>query len=502
MSVSPQTFIPGTTIEPMRATVAELSAALEGGRLSSQALTSFYEERIQLLNPALRAVITVSESAAAEAAASDSRRSSGQVGPLEGIPVLIKDNVQAAGMPTTAGSLALLPSAPDDAFIVRRLREAGAVILGKANLSEWANFRSNHSTSGWSSVGGQCANPYDLRRNPSGSSSGSAAGVSAGLAPLAIGTETDGSIVAPASACGVVGIKPTAGLVSRHGIVPLSVAQDTAGPIAGTVADAAALLSVLAAADPQDQAVDFPADLAESADYTAFLDPGALEGARIGVWRGGSDDAGAAISGVLNDLVAKLTSLGTVLIDPVELPEASKIGDPEFAALRNEFKYGINAYLQYLGGDVPGSLAELIDFNKRNAGLVLSRFGQETFEMCEATPGSLTDPGYLEARGDATRLATTALETPIAAHKLDAIVALTANPAWLTDYVLGDHAVFGTSGPAAVAGWPAITVPFGNLSGLPVGVTFMGPRWSEPKLIALAHSLEVSTPPRPLPSVR
>jgi len=505
MSVSSQTFIPGTTIEPMRATVAELSAALDAGRLTSQALTSFYEERIQLLNPVLRAVISVSESAAAEAAASDSRRSSGQAGPLEGIPVLVKDNVQAAGMPTTAGSLALLSSAPDDAFIVRRLREAGAVILGKANLSEWANFRSNHPTSGWSSVGGQCVNPYDLRRNPSGSSSGSAAAVSAGLVPLAVGTETDGSIVAPASTCGVVGIKPTAGLVSRHGIVPLSVAQDTAGSIAGTVADAAALLSVLAAADPQDPAVDLPSDLAErggSIDYTTFLDPGALEGARIGIWRGGSAAAGAATAAVLEDVVAKLTSLGTVLVDPVELPAADKIGEPEFAALRNEFKYGINAYLQYLGGDVPGSLAELIDFNKRNAGLVLSRFGQETFEMCEATAGSLTDPEYRQARADATRLASTALETPMTSHNLDAIVALTANPAWLTDYVLGDHGVFCTSGPAAVAGWPAISVPFGSVSGLPVGVTFMGPRWSEPKLIALAHSLEVSSPPRPLPAVR
>jgi amidase len=504
MSVSPQTYIPGTTIEPMRATVAELSAALADGRLTSAALTSFYEDRIRALNPALRAVITVSPSAAADASASDAHRSSGDARPLEGIPVLVKDNVQTTGMPTTAGSLALLSAQPEDAFIVRRLREAGAIILGKANLSEWANFRSTHSTSGWSTVGGQCANPYDLRRNPSGSSSGSAVAVSAGLAPLAVGTETDGSIVAPASACGVVGIKPTAGLVSRHGVVPLSVTQDTAGPMAGTVADAAAMLSVLAGVDPQDPAVDLPSDLANPVDYVSFLDPAALEGARIGIWRAGSGAAGSATAAVLDDAVARLTSLGAVLVDPVELPEVDKIGEPEFAALRNEFKYGINAYLQYLGGDadIPGSLAELIDFNKRNASLVLSRFGQETFEMCEATPGSLTDPEYLEARGEATRLARAALEGPLAAHKLDAILALTSSPAWLTDYVLGDHIVFGTAGPAAVAGCPAIAVPFGFVGGLPVGVTLMGARWSEPRLIALAHSLEASSSPRPLPEIR
>jgi amidase len=502
---SPEAVIPGTDVEPMRATVADLSAALTHGRLTSAVLTRFYEARIRVLNPALRAVLTVSPNAAAEAAASDTRRASGSsCGPLEGIPVLVKDNVQAAGMPTTAGSPALLSAQPEDAFIVRRLRKAGAVILGKANMSEWANFRSTHSVSGWSTLGGQCANPFALERNPSGSSSGSAAAVSAGLAPLAIGTETDGSILAPASACGVVGIKPTAGLVSRHGIVPLSAVQDTAGPMAGTIADAAALLSVLAAADPQDPAVDLPDDLAKRAgftDYTTFLDSGAMEGARIGIWRAGSAAAGAATAAVLGDVVALLTSLGAAVVDPVDLPDADKIGEPEFEALRNEFKYGINAYLQYLGGDVPGSLAELIDFNKRNAGLVLSRFGQETFEASEATSGDLKDPSYLKARAEATRLARAALESPLTEQKLDAVVALTANPACLTDYVLGDFDVFHTTGPAAVAGCPAISIPFGYVSGLPVGVSLMGPRWSEPRLIALAHSLEQSVPPRRLPAL-
>jgi amidase len=505
MSDSPD-VIPATDIDPMRATVAELSGALAAGKLSAAALTEFYLDRIRRINPGLHAVITVSPTAAAEATASDrARAGSGPRGPLEGIPVLVKDNVQVTGMPTTAGSPALLPAQPGDAFIVRRLREAGAVILGKANLSEWANFRSTHSTSGWSTLGGQTANPFALNRNPSGSSSGSAAGVAAGLAPLAVGTETDGSIVAPASACGVVGIKPTAGLVSRHGIVPLSPVQDTAGPMAGTVADAAALLSVLAAADPQDPAVELPSDLAErlagSPDYySEHLDLSALEGARLGVWRDGSAVAGASTLAILDEALELMTSLGAKLIDPVTLPDADKIEGPEFEALRVEFKYGMNAYLGYLGGQVPSSLAELIDFNKRNARIVLSRFGQEVFEQAEATSGDLEDPSYLEVRRAATRLARGALEAPLAEHRLDAIVALTANPACLTDYVLGDHDVFHTSGPAAVAGCPAITVPFGYVWGLPVGVTLMGPRWSEPRLIALAYAFEQAAPLRRVPT--
>ena len=510
---------PGTSGDPASASVAGLRQAMASGRLTATALTQHYLARIEQVNPALHAVITVSEAALTEAAASDQAWASGEPrGPLEGIPVLVKDNVQVAGMPTTAGSPALLAAAPGDAFIVSRLRAAGAVILAKANLSEWANFRSTHSSSGWSTLGGQTANPYALDRSPSGSSSGSAAGVSAGLAPLAVGTETDGSIVSPSSACGVVGIKPTAGLVSRTGIVPLSPVQDTAGPMAASVADAAAMLSVLAAADPQDPAVDSPFDDAERArgdfDYTSFLDAGAIEGARIGVWRAASARADAATAALLDGVVECLRGLGAKLTDPVELPEVEKITTPEFDALYYEFKYGINAYLKYLAahgaggpGDsaLPGSLAELIEFNQRNAGLVLARFGQEIFEAAEATSGDLTDPDYLEMRGAATRLAVAALETPTREHNLDAIISLTANPAWLTDYVLGDHNVFGTSRPAAVSGWPAISVPFGYVSGLPVGVTFSGPRWSEPRLIALAYAFEQATaarrPPSLLPSV-
>jgi amidase len=498
--------------------VAELRAAMSAGRLTATALTRHCLDRIEELNPALHAVITVSPDAIAQAAASDRALASGQPrGPLEGIPVLVKDNVQVAGMPTTAGSPALLPARTPDAFIVSRLRAAGAVILAKANLSEWANFRSTHSSSGWSTVGGQTANPFALDRSPSGSSSGSAAGVAAGLAPLAVGTETDGSIVSPSSACGVVGIKPTAGLVSRTGIVPLSPVQDTAGPMARSVADAAAMLSVLAAADPLDPAADFPDHYSERSrvpvDYTQFLDRAALEGARVGVWRAASADADAATALLLDAVVERLGALGAKVIDPVDLPDVDKITQPEFEALEYEFKHGINAYLKDLAGNHgtspdgagPGSLAELIEYNVRNADRVLSRFGQEIFRAAEATSGNLADPEYLDLRGAASRLAATALETPATEHSLDAIVSLTANPAWLTDYVLGDHFVFGTSRPAAVAGWPAVTVPCGYVSGLPVGVSFVGPRWSEQRLIALAYAFEQATaarrPPALLPTI-
>jgi amidase len=506
--------IPGTRASAGHTSVAELQAAMAAGELTSAELTSFYLQRIDRLNPALHAVITVNLNAPAEAAASDAiRNDRGARGPLEGVPVLVKDNVQVAGMPTTAGSPALLSAEPEDAFLITRLRAAGAVIIGKANLSEWANFRSTHSTSGWSTLGGQTANPYALDRNPSGSSSGSAAGVAAALAPVAVGTETDGSIVCPASACGIVGLKPTNGLVSRRGIVPISPVQDTAGPMATCVADAAALLAALAAADPEDPVAPGDDILAERAiailgpsSFTQALDVAALDGARLGIWRAPSVPAGAATGAVLDMAVAKLRALGAVVTDPVTLPGVAQIPEPEFTALRYEFKWGINAYLGYVagfgfGGALPRTLAELIDFNKRNADLVLSRFGQETFAASEATSGDLTDPEYLAARREATRLARTAISAPLAEHGVEAIVALTANPASLTDYVLGDHDVFHTSGPAAVAGCPSITVPAGYVSGLPVGVSFFGPRWSEPRLIALAYAFEQATGVRQLPSL-
>jgi amidase len=473
------------------ATVDKLSQALTAGSLTAAELADFYLARIEAINPQLRAVITVNPETAGEAAASDARRAAGgSRGPLDGVPVLIKDNVSVTGLPATAGSPALLGAAADDAFLVSRLRAAGAVILGKANLSEWANFRSRPSSSGLSTLGGQAVNPHGVGRSPSGSSSGSAVAVAAGLAALAIGSETDGSIVSPSAVCGIVGIKPTLGLVSRTGIVPISAAQDTAGPMTRTVADAAALLSAIAGADPADPAT---AEAAGNAtDYTGFLDVGAAAGARLGVWRGGSAPADSATVAVLDAALATLGSLGAELIDPVELADAEKLNEPEFAAMTHEFKHDINAYLAELGGEHPADLAGLIEFNNRHAAEVLNHFGQELFEAAEATSGDLSEPGYLEARAAATRIARSALDAALGVHRLDAVIALTGHPAWLTDHVLGDYHSWATSSPAAVSGYPSMTVPAGLVRGLPVGLSFMGPAWSEPRLIALAYAFEVA----------
>lgn len=471
------------------ATVTALGEALSGGRITAAALTSFYVGRIAELNPLLRAVISVNPAALAEAEAQDRARRAGRPhSPLAGIPVLVKDNIAVRGQPATAGSPALADTEQGDAALVARLREAGLVLLGKANLSEWANFRSTHSTSGWSTLGGQTANPHALDRNPSGSSSGSAAAVAAALAPLAVGTETDGSIVCPASACGVVGIKPTLGLVSRSGVVPISLAQDTAGPMARCVADAAHLLTAMAGPDPADPAT--AAAAGQPGGYAAFLDAGALAGARIGVWRDGSQAAGRSTLAVLEAAVAVLRAAGADLVDPVELPGAGELGNYEYPALLHEFKHDLNAYLAGLPGDHPATLAGVIAFNTQHAERVLARFGQEIFEQAEATSGDPADEKYVATRREATRRAVEALDGPLAAHRLDAVVALTANPSWLTDYHLGDREVFSTSGPAAVSGYPSVSVPAGNVHGLPVGLSFMGRPWSEPRLIGLAYAFE------------
>ncbi|HUB42746.1 MAG TPA: amidase [Streptosporangiaceae bacterium] len=481
----------GSGLTAADATMANLRQALARGTITAAELTSFYLARIDSLNPALNAVISVDPGAPAEAAASDARRGAGPVrGPLDGIPVLIKDNVSAAGLPATAGSPALLGAEAADAFLVARLRAAGAVILGKANLSEWANFRSRPSSSGLSTLGGQAVNTHGSGRSASGSSSGSAIAVAAGLAPVAVGTETDGSIVSPAAACGVVGIKPTVGLVSRSGIVPISAAQDTAGPMASTVADAAMLLTALAGTDPADPATEAAA--AHATDYSSFLDQAGLDGARLGVWRAGSAEAGAATLAVLEAALATLRRHGAVVVDPVELAGADQMGEPEFTALTHEFKHDINAYLSGLGGDHPADLAGLIAYNAGNATRVLDHFGQELFEAAEATSGDLGDAGYLEARSTANRIARDGLDAALAAHQLDALITLTGHPAWLIDHVLGDYHAWGTSGPAAVSGYPSITVPAGQVSGLPVGLSFIGPAWSEPRLIELAHAFELT----------
>jgi amidase len=500
-------MIGGSGISTRATTVAGLQRALSSGSLTSADLTAFYLDRIERLDPHLHAVISVSPRARADAAASDAARASGASrGPLEGIPVLIKDNIAVAGLPATAGSPALAGAESGDAFLVTRLRAAGAVILGKANLSEWANFRSPHSSSGWSTLGGQAVNPHGAGRNPSGSSSGSAVALAAALAPLAVGTETDGSIVSPSSACGVVGLKPTLGLVSRSGIVPISAAQDTAGPMARCVADAAALLGAMAGPDDADPVtaqaggraagvtgvtgVAGATGVAGVADYTVFLDPDAAAGARLGIWRDGSAKAGPATTAVLDAAVARLRAGGAEIIDPVQLPDSDEISEPELTALLHEFRHDLDAYLGALDGGHPASLTELIRFNDDHRDQVLVHFGQERFEQAAATSGSLTDPEYRAARGEARRLAAAALDGALGSHRLDAVIALTSSPAWLTDHILGDRDAFGTSTPCAVSGYPAISVPAGLVSGLPVGVTFMGGPWSEPRLIALAHAFE------------
>ncbi|HTZ92057.1 MAG TPA: amidase [Streptosporangiaceae bacterium] len=484
-------MVGGTGLTAGNATAASLGTALARGTITAAELTAFYLARIDRLNPALNAVIRTDPAAPAEAAASDARRLAGSArGPLDGIPVLIKDNVSAAGLPATAGSPALAGAEATDAFLVSRLRAAGAVILGKANLSEWANFRSRPSSSGLSTLGGQAVNSRGSGRSPSGSSSGSAVAVAAGLAPLAVGTETDGSIVSPAAACGVVGIKPTLGLISRSGVVPISAAQDTAGPMTSTVADAAVLLTAMAGADPADQAT--AAASSQATDYAAFLNPAGLDGARLGVWRAGSADATPATAAVLESALAVLHGQGAVAVDPVDLAGVGQLGEPEFAALTHEFKHDINAYLATLGGDHPADLAGLIAFNNGNAARVLAHFGQELFEAAEATSGDLSDSGYLEARSAANRIARDGLDAAFTEHRLDAVVALTGHPAWLIDHVLGDYHGWGTSGPAAVSGYPSITVPAGQVGGLPVGLSFIGPAWSEPRLIELAHAFELA----------
>ncbi len=485
----------GTSGLTAAATAAELTAALTAGTLTAAAAAAFYRARIGSLDHDLRAVIAVSPDLAEQAARSDQRRRSGRpLGPLDGIPVLVKDNIAVTGQPVTAGSAAMAAATAPDAFLVTRLRAAGAVILGKANLSEWANFRSHPSSSGWSSLRGQTANPHGRGRNPSGSSSGSAAAVAAGLAPLAIGTETDGSIVSPSSCCGVVGIKPTLGLVSRSGIIPISAAQDTAGPMTRTVADAAALLTVLAGRDDADQATEPAA--AHAADYAGFLDPAGLAGTRIGIWRDGAKEATGRITAVLEAAIATMRGGGATIIDPVELPGADKIDEPETAAMFVEFKHDLNAFLPQLAGDHPATLAELIAFHNGNEGLMLAQFGHELFLEAEATSGDLADAGYRQHRADALRLARDGLDAALTGSQLDAIVSLTTSPAHLTDPILGDPEAFGSSSPAAVAGYPSISVPAGAVGGLPVGISFTGPAWAEPKLIAIAHAFEQSRPGR------
>jgi amidase len=491
---------PGTAPE---LTLADIGAAFAGGRLTSRQLTQMYLDRIGALDrrgPQLGAVLETNPRALDIAGELDrERQARGPRGPLHGVPVLIKDNIETADrMMTTAGSLALEGwYAPKDAPLVARLRAAGAVILGKTNLSEWANFRSTHSTSGWSGRGGQTRNPYALNRNPSGSSSGSAVAVAANLCAVAVGSETDGSIVSPASINGIVGLKPTIGLVSRSGIVPISHSQDTAGPLARSVRDAAILLGAIAGPDPADPA-SAAAERFES-DYARFLDPDGLRGARLGIARRFFAD-NAPLNGFLDNCVATLTRAGAIVVDPADLPMHGAATAAELEVMLYEFKADLNAYLARLPGEFPvRSLADLIRFNEAHRMRELPLFDQELLRQAQAK-GTLEEAAYRDARE--TCLTATrggGIDAVLCEHGLDAIVALTSGPAWLIDAVNGDLDTGGCSTPAAVAGYPHITVPAGLHRGLPIGLSFFGTAFSEPKLIKLASGFEHAANGRTIP---
>jgi amidase len=508
LAAEPSRFpLPSPRVPPFEleeATVAELQAGMRSGAYTARSIAERLLIRVDEIDrrgPMVNSIIELNPDALAIADARDQERRAGRVrGPLHGIPILLKDNIDTADrMRTSAGSLALAESvATRDAFLVERLRDAGAVILGKTNLSEWANFRSTHSSSGWSGRGGQTKNPYALDRNPCGSSSGSGAAVSANLAPLAVGTETDGSIVCPASACGIVGVKPTLGLVSRTGVIPIAHSQDTAGPMARTVADAAALLGVLAGVDPRDSATAASRGRSQT-DYTRFLDPAGLRGARIGVARnffGFSD----AVDRVMNEAVAAMKHAGAIVVDPANIPTKGKFDDSEFEVLLYEFKADLNAYLAGLGSRASAkSLADLIAFNERNREREMPFFGQEIFVMAQKK-GPLTTRAYRLALAKNRRLSRTeGIDAVVAKHRLDAIVAPTGSPAWPTDLLNGDHFTGGSSTMAAVAGYPSVTIPVGYVYGLPVGLSLFAAAYSEPTLIKLAYSLEQTLKARKAP---
>lgn len=489
------------------ATIADLQARMTAGDLTAHRLVRRYLARIRAIDErgaALNSVVEVNPDVLDIARDLDAERRRGTVrGPLHGIPLLLKENIDTADrMQTTAGSLALAgPPPAQDATVAARLREAGAVILGKANLSEWANFRSFHSSSGWSGRGGQTRNPYVLDRNPCGSSSGSGAATAANLCAAAVGTETDGSIVCPASANGVVGLKPTVGATSRAGVVPIAHSQDTVGPHGRTVADAAALLGGLVSLtpDPRDPATIENRDRLH-ADYTPFLDTDGLAGARIGVARNGTTGYSEETDRAFDAAVEAIRAAGAEVVDPADIPTIEQInaGMEELAVLVFEFKQDVNAYLATRTGVPITTLGEAIEFNRAHAEEELRWFGQEWFELAESAP--FTEEQYRAALADARRLGgPDGIDAVLQEHSLDALVAPTGQPAWTTDLVNGDHFLGASSAPAAIAGYPLISVPAGEAFGLPLGVTFMGTAFSEPTLIRLASGFEAVTRARRKP---
>lgn len=491
------------------ATVAALQGALERSELSAVELADYYLDRIRQLDqggPRLNSVLEVNPEARELAAALDEeRRRSGARGPLHGIPIILKDNIDTAdAMHTTAGSLALLATRPaQDAPVAARLRAAGALLLGKANMSEWANFRSTHSSSGWSGRGGQCGNPFALDRSPGGSSSGSGASVSANLCAVAIGSETNGSIVSPANANGVVGIKPTVGLTSRAGVIPISHSQDTIGPLARTVADAAAALGAMTGLDPRDPATAASEGHGQS-DYTRFLDAGALKGARIGVLREGFTGYSEKADAVYDEALAALRGAGAELIDGLEMPSMDEVrrDNTQRTVLLYELKADLGAYLAERADPQFKTLADLIAFNEANAERELPYFGQELFLQSQEK-GSLAEPEYVEALARNRRLSREeGIDRLLAEHRLAALVAPTGAPAWKIDLIDGDHGMGGSSTPAALAGYPIVSVPAGFRLGMPVNISFMAGAWSEPALIGLAFAFEQATRVRRAPEFR
>jgi amidase len=483
-------------------TIPELQEGMKSGKFTAKSLVEKYTARIEDIDKrTVNAIIEMNPDAASIAEDLDrERKGKGPRGPLHGIPILIKDNIATADrMMTTAGSLALVGSKPPkDSMVAQKLRAAGAVILGKTNLSEWANIRSSHSTSGWSGRGGLTRNPYSLDRNPCGSSSGTGAGISANLAAIGIGTETDGSIVCPSSLNGLAGIKPTVGLISRAGIIPISHSQDTAGPMCRTVRDAAILLGVLTGADPEDQATAASAGKSQT-NYEQYCDANGLQGARIGVARkyfGFSD----AVDALVEHSIDIMRKQGAVIVDPADIPTLGKFDGSEMTVFMYELKADLNAYLAGLGASSPvKTLKDIIEFNDRNREKEMPYFGQDLFLKSEAK-GPLTEKEYLDAVAKNRQLARTeGIDAVMDKNKLDALVAPTGGPAWLTDLITGDHFGGGSSNAAAVAGYPNINVTAGNIFGLPVGISFFGRAWSEPTLIKIAYSFEQATKARQAP---
>ena len=491
------------------ATIADLQAKLASKAETSRSLVAKYRARIDAVNlkgPELRAVLELDPDADAMADALDAERAAGKLrGPLHGIPMLVKDNIDTAGkLTTTAGSLALEGTvAPKDAFVIARLRDAGAIILGKTNLSEWANLRGAPAVSGWSGRGGQCRNPYALDRTPSGSSSGSAVAAAANLCAATLGSETDGSITSPASCQSLVGIKPTVGLVSRNGVIPIAASQDTVGPIARTVADVATILTVIAAADPADPKATLPVPgrPTTAEDYTKALDPKALAGARLGVPRAGFFGTNRGLDSVMTTALAKLKELGAVLVDPVDFPPTPELGPLELAVLETEIKTLLATYLATRGDSVKvHTLADVMAFDATHADKEMPLFGQELFEQAQKQ-GAMTDKAYLDARAKCVKIARDqVLDKLMRDNKLDAFVAPTGGPPWLIDPILGDTTVGPpTTTMPAVAGYPHVTVPMGWTFGLPLGLSFFGKPWSEGKLLGYAYAYEQATKHRQVP---